>query len=537
MNPYETGWHLAEGFLRSAKEHPNRPALSVGDRTVSYRELDERSSRLAATLRHIKRHDDCQFAGFLAHRSIAAYTAVLGTLRAGCCYVPLNPKFPVERTARMISASGMTTLFVEASAFPILDTLLPLVEQDLTLICESERDAAELKSRLRGQEICHTENPERVTGDLDSVSGSINDPAYLLFTSGSTGIPKGVAVSHRNVTSYLDYTADRYQVNCDDRFSQAFDMTFDLSVHDMFLCWGAGACLCCIPERSTMAPARYIKKNEITMWFSVPSVIAFSQRMRLLPKNGFPSIRYSLFCGEPLLASHAAAWQAAANNSTVENLYGPTEATIAITHYRWDPNRDTDREFPGGIVPIGSPFSGQKVAIVDKDRSPVAAGELGELCLGGSQVTAGYLNNPEKTTEQFVSLADDPHSTWYRTGDLAVADDDGCLYYRGRIDNQLQVRGHRVELQEIEHVLRKAGDPSAVAVGWPPNSGNVESIYAVFCQNDALDKEEILSFCRSNLPEYMVPRDILYVAEIPLNANGKVDRRKLATQLKEMINE
>lgn len=537
MNANQQGQHLADGFARAAKEFPNRPALLVGDETISYRDLDDRSARLARTLRQIKLGDECRFAGFLAHRSVAAYTAVLGTLRAGYCYVPLNPKFPVERTAKMIAASGMTTLFVEQPAFPILDSLLPLIEQDLTIICETERDASDLKQRFKGQDICYIDQASGSIEALEAVSGSPDDAAYLLFTSGSTGTPKGVAVSHRNATSYLAYTSERYGIDCEDRFSQTFDMTFDLSVHDMFLSWGSGACLCCVPERSTMAPAKFIKSNEITMWFSVPSVVTFMQRMRLLKANSFPSIRYSLFCGEPLLASSAAAWQSAASGSVVENLYGPTEATIAITHYRWDSARDSAQEFPNGVVPIGDPFSDQQISIVDENYLPVQPGQPGELCLSGTQVTAGYLNNPKKTAEQFVQLADGTPGRWYRTGDLATQSTSGCLYYRGRIDNQLQVRGHRVELQEIEHVLRQAGNESAVAIGWPPDSGNVESIYAVFCQSNDIDDGEVLEICRKRLPEYMVPRQIISVSNIPLNANGKVDRRALAEQLKEIIGE
>ena len=164
-------------------------------------------------------------------------------------------------------------------------------------------------------------------------------------------------IGHSSVRAYLRYTCDRYDVTEHDRFSQMFDATFDLSVHDMFVCWERGACLFSVPERATMAPAKFIRQHELTMWFSVPSVVALLSRMRLLTPGAFPSLRWSLFCGEPLPAVAAQAWQAAAPNSQVENLYGPTEATIAITHYRWQTDVSPG-QCVNGVVPIGWPYIG-----------------------------------------------------------------------------------------------------------------------------------------------------------------------------------
>ena len=313
----------------------------------------------------------------------------------------------------------------------------------------------------------------------------------------------------------------------DDRLSQEFDQTFDLSVHDMFVGWEQGACLCCVPDNSIMAPDKFIRDNALTMWFSVPSVIGALSRLRLLQPNCFPSLRLSLFCGEPLPATYAQAWQEAAPNSIVENLYGPTEATIAISNYRWEIGQPP-RQCLNGIVPIGWIFDGQQSCVIDDQRRVLSAGGIGELCLSGSQVTTGYWANPEKTAEQFVHLLQDQGSLWYRTGDLAMKDESGCLFYLGRIDHQVKIRGHRVELQEIEEIIRQvSGAPQVVSVPWPVRNGSAEGVVAFVCGLESNNPDCILAYCREHLPEYMVPKKIYLLSAAPLNANGKIDRQKL----------
>jgi len=528
--------HLLDGFRRSVAEFRDRPALWVAGEELTYAELDQRAGRLAAALRGLDRTSK-QTAAFLAYRSATAYASVLGILGAGKAYVPLNPTFPLRRTKTMLEFSGADLLIVGQEGIDQLQELLEEFSRPMTAICPDAATKSDLPSIDSPHTVLALEDcPPTLAAD-EFEPPSPTDMAYLLFTSGSTGTPKGVPVSHGNVVNYLDYVLKRYEIVPDDRFSQTFDMTFDLSVHDMFLCFAGGACLYCLPHRSVMAPASFINKHGLTVWFSVPSVVAFMQRMRMLKPGAFPSLRLSLFCGEPLLASQADAWQKAAQNSAVENLYGPTEATIAIAHYRWQPD-DERREFVNGVVPIGNPFSSQKTAIVDTQRHPVAPGTPGELCLSGSQVTSGYLNNPEKTEQQFVQLPAVGEGKWYRTGDLARQQDDGTLVYLGRIDHQVQICGHRVELQEVDCALREAsGEQNAVSVAWPVEDGRADGVYGFLCCNGSLEKQPILDQLRQQLPEYMCPRDVFAVREMPLNANGKVDRKALAQQVGELIRE
>ena len=523
--------NLVSGFVESVRRYPDRPALFVDGDQLSYRELASKAGSIASTIT-----ESSSAAGglgaVLAYRSLTAYAGILGVLLAGRGYVPLNPRFPAVRSRKMLEQSGTEILVVGVECLPALEALLEVWTRPLIILLpEVSADAiSEIEARYQAHRFLSGERFEASDGTLGlPEAAGPEDVAYLLFTSGSTGDPKGVPVVHRNVRAYVDYTAARYAVGCEDRLSQAFDLTFDLSVHDMFVAWERGACLYSIPESAIANPARFIRDRALTLWFSVPSAAGIMSRLRMLRPGVFPSLRYSLFCGEALPAKTLQAWQAAAPQSVIENLYGPTEATIAITNYRWD-DAGSEARCRNGIVPIGWAFEGQRSCVVDDDLVPLSPGESGELLLHGSQVTPGYWNNPEQTGERYVTLQDG--LIWYRTGDRVVEEEDGCLIYLGRMDDQVKIRGYRVELQEIDSVLRRLCESEQVAcVAWPVKDGIAESVVAFVCGSSGDEEDEIIQRCRADLPEHMVPRNVHFIAEMPRNANGKIDRRKLLSTL------
>ncbi|NDQ56064.1 MAG: D-alanine--poly(phosphoribitol) ligase [Acidipila sp.] len=517
---------LISGFLRSLRARPHHPALELGEQRFTYAQLWERAGRIAHCLNESLDPAAPLVAAF-ANRSATAYSGILGILATGRGYVPLNPKFPAERTLSMLAASGCKAVILGSECEAAAKAILPGIKEPLLWILPdatytlSKADFAPHRV-ITAQDMSSVADPREPQVDRDAT-------AYLLFTSGSTGTPKGVAVSQRNVTAYLDYVAPRYAINPEDRCSQNFDLTFDLSVHDLFACWDAGAALCPFPEQ-TLVPVSLITEKELTVWFSVPSVAMFASKLSLLEPGAFPSLRLSLFCGEALSARLATAWEQAAPHSIVENIYGPTEATIAISHYRWDAEK-SPRECISGIVPIGWIFEGQQCCVVDEKLAPVPVGESGELCLSGSQVTAGYLRDPVRTQQQFVQLSGSG-VRWYRTGDLVKKDERGCIYYLGRIDHQVKISGYRVELQEIEQVLREAASTEmAVAVPWPLSDGTASGIVAVIAGADAGQDNRIIKRCAERLPKYMVPTRIYHFAELPLNVSGKIDRPKIVALL------
>jgi len=334
-------------------------------------------------------------------------------------------------------------------------------------------------------------------------------------------------VTHANVQHFLDVMARRYQIRPEDRFSQTFDQTFDPSIFDVFLAWNGGACVCAMQPLDLIAPTRFVAHHGLTVWFSVPSLPALMRKKGTLASGAFPTLRWNLFCGEPLPCKTAEAWQAAAPHSTVENLYGPTELTITCFAYSWEPQSSPQ---------LCRPNEGLTALIVDEQLNPVPFGADGELLVAGPQTAPGYWFDDKRTAERFVTLPynEVPGLRFYRTGDRVRKLPGGDYAFLGRADHQIKVLGHRVELGEIEAVLcRNEGVTQAVALGWPMAEGTAEGVVAFVCGGD-VDTHRILMRAREKLPDYMAPRQICALDEMPLNANGKTDRKALLDRLTRM---
>ena len=524
----QEGRLLWTAFLRSCEKFPDRPAIEVNASQLSYSDLGERARRLAATIQANTRPGEVPLAAVFGYRSPTAYAAVLGVLLAGHGYVPLNRTFPIDRTRLMLEKSTCRTLVVDKESESQLSELLRGLATSMVILCPDLVDATQASAKLPGHVVVGAKElvdanrwrPPQVSQDAI---------AYLLFTSGSTGQPKGVMVSHANVLHYINYVTKRYGINSSDRLSQTFDLTFDLSVHDLFVTWSSGACLCVPSQKQMIKPGAFINQARLTAWFSVPSTAIFMRRLGELKPGLYPNLRWSLFCGEALPVEVVRDWSAAAPNSIIENIYGPTELTIGCTSYRWN-NQTSPDECERGIVPIGDPFENMEVLIVDAELREVPVGCEGELVMTGPQLSRGYWNNEEKTRQAFVSLPG-LNSIYYRTGDRVRRAAAGKpLTYLGRLDNQVKVLGHRIELGEIEAVARSlSGVDGIVALGWPKGSsaGQIE----LFVEADNFDTAPLLTALKTKLPYYMVPRTIHVLPRFPLNSNGKCDRGKLESLL------
>lgn len=494
-------WRAWHDFAAVAADHPERSALRVDGKSYSYGQLKEMVDGFAGAIQAATGADGAAVTGIFADRSVQAYAAVLAALYCGHAYVPLNPKFPDNRNQLILERSGASSLIGS-----------PRSEGRCKAVLAQDKRAAGVPSLIT---IDHMAADQLRAPDHD------NGYAYVLFTSGSTGTPKGVAIRHSNLSAYLDATFAAVSYGSTDKFSQNFDLTFDLSVHDMFCCWRAGGELIVPSEADLDDPAIYIRREGVTAWFSVPSLgQKMALRGSLTPAN-LNGLRISLFCGEALPMELALKWQKATGQG-VENWYGPTEATIACTRYVLPkPGGAVAERF--GLAPIGQAMPGMKTLVLAEDGTESPVGEMGELLVSGPQLADGYLADPEKTAAAFVNLPAFG-GRYYRTGDRVLQDESGAIFFVDRIDNQIKIRGYRVELGEIESEIRnRVGGCSVVVTPLPLKSPAPTALLASV-EGWVGDTRAVLDDLKAALPDYMVPTDLRTLGQFPKNASGKIDR-------------
>ena len=499
-------YNLSAGvFEHSRGAEGLRLAGHAGGLDITYAELASLAQRAASWLTAGPPRAR-GFVGILASRSVTAFAGVLGTCWAGDAYVPLSPKLPEERLAQLIDIIKPVALVVDDAGMKAL----------------TGRALAVAPARVLTS--LH-ELPPHDPGDRPREVGA-EDIAYMIFTSGSTGVPKGVLLQNRAVVQLLDSMQRIYQFQPEDRFSKASNLIFDVSVHEMFTAWNAGASVHAVPASQLMAPLKFIQERALTVWGSVPSTAVFMEEMRMLRPGAMPSLRISIFAGEPLPLRSALAWQRAAPNSVIDNVYGPTECCVFSTRERLtDPPHVTPNR---GLVSIGIPLPGFEAAVIDDSCTPVPRGQQGELALAGPQVAKGYFQDAVRTAERFPVIGG---KVWYRTGDLVYQDETGLYHHLGRIDSQVKIRGNRVELGEVEALLAEVcGSDSVAAVAWPLEYGSARGLVAFHCVRGA-SAQEIREALMKRLPSYAVPSRVLKLDAIPLTENGKTNRRALVDML------
>jgi amino acid adenylation domain-containing protein len=516
---------LAASFVNTASRFGSRTALWVGGQDYSYRDLHQLASELAGGFPAPSKdgYDTC---AILAHRSVVAYAGILACHFMRHAYVALTPIQPIGRSQSIVAQSQPAVLIADSACLHSVPALLQKLDKPIVVLLPDQREtppwAADFPQHvfLNRTQLTHAADPQQ---------GGEQDLAYVMYTSGSTGEPKGVMVTHNNVMTYARNVVEYLSYDEHDRFIHLPELNFDLSVHDLFAAWNVGGSLYCVPQDEVMIPGDFVRQHRLTAWTSVPSAVAILKKFNKLSRAAFESLRVSMFCGEPFPGVLAADWIAAASNSRVENFYGPTETTVAVTAYPC--SRGTDAP----VLPLGEPFNGQEVLVCDENLNPVEDGEVGELLLGGTQVSVGYWNRPDLTAAQFVEkvFAGRSSSRWYRTGDLACNQAGVGLTYRGRATRQIKIHGYRVELGEIEATLRKFSGKEFVAVV-PVRGSAAETLYlSAFVEGlTADDEKSVRAESARLLPNYMMPRYIFAIEQMPLNPNGKIDYAEL-----ERINE
>lgn len=549
----------------AAEHRPEARAVVHPDGSLTYGDLDDLSDRLGATLREAGCEPGDRV-GFLLPKTPLAIATIIGILKADCVYVPLDSRSPGRRLEkivrqcepRVLLASPATAgrLFELAACGalekgPLLGWMAPgdpeAVLGEPQSGSGSDPDGHEdpeggRDASLKGQAVPTPPKPAFTLRDvLDRPPGAPpsatreDDPAYIMFTSGSTGDPKGVVISHGNVTAYVDWAVEEFGLGEEDRLAGHAPLTFDLStfdVHATFACRGE---LHLVPSNLNLLPHRmvdFIRESRLTHWHSVPSLLDYIARFDALDGESLPDLQRVTWCGDVFPTPSLLYWKRLLPEASFVNLYGPTETTVASGYYRV-PDSFED---PGTSIPIGWGCGGDELLVLDEDLQEVPPGTVGDLYIRGPGLSSGYWRDPERTAKAFIPdpSEEDPEARIYRTGDLARVDDRGQVHFLGREDQQIKTRGYRVELGEVEKALLTLPEIEACAVV-PVITGGFEGkvIGCAFtaANGSSVRPSDLKARVAELVPDYMIPIRWTRLESLPLNARGKVDRRRIRQAL------
>ena len=521
---------LSKLLFEKANNYAFKEAISVRGRGITYEELNVRALKIATALLEFGAKGEA--IGLVGQRKASSYFGVVGALFAGCYYTPINPKYSEARLLSILRDAKIRFLIGDKADLEMLEPVLS--HKDAPLIEAIILPEGRAPQGKKWQDESSLQNLTPIKSPVNVASEHL---AYLLYTSGSTGVPKGVQVAHSNVLAFLRGMFQMYRLDPGFRASQTFDFSFDPSVSDMFFTWTHGGVLCILPEEEMLLPHEYIRRECITFWNSVPSIASFMNKMGHLTPGSFPDLRYSMFCGEQFPKYIANAWQKAAPNSTIENLYGPTEATIYISRHVFTVG-EKDKSFKNSIIPIGRAFPEHEFALIDEIGKKLSSSEIGEIVFKGPQITKGYLNDQAKTDSVFVTFDwDQSGDKWYKSGDIGFYNADGDMECIGRRDNQIKLGGRRIEIGEIEAVLARFPVIEDVVVVPLRDESQITVGCVAFTLNEVTKQEQnqIRQESIKLIERIFFPKLILTIAAFPLTNSGKIDRNALALFAKNKI--
>ncbi len=488
--------NLILDIQKAIETNYERNAFCIREQYYSYQQFAQVISDIRSAIRQSVKKEETNI-GLVTNDDIQTYASIIALWMEGKAYVPLNPEFPESRNQMVVDLADIVT---------VLDS--------------SEKEVfAETKTIL-------TRHLDTTDIDLKPVVVGATDLAYIFFTSGTTGTPKGVPITFSNLSSFMDaFWALDYPITKEDRCLQMFELTFDLSVMSYLAPMLKGACTYTIPKDEIKYSYIFelMEDYELTFMLMVPSILHYLRPY--FDEINCPAMKYSLFCGEALPLDVTEEWSNCVPNATIANVYGPTECTIFCTDYTYV--RNGTNKTHNGVLTIGKDMKNTTTIIVDDENNEVTVGESGELCLSGDQLTPGYWKNETKNKEVFFDKEYNGKNTrFYRTGDLCNVDHEGDILYLGRVDFQAKIQGFRVELSEIEfHAKAGLDKTNAVAIAFTNKIHNTE--IGLVIEGEAMDTNDLVTYMKGKLPAYMIPTQIKFIQNFPLNTNGKIDRKKL----------
>jgi amino acid adenylation domain-containing protein len=513
--------HLGALVPEAAASFPGRDAVVQEGARLTWEELDRRSARMARSLR-ARGVAPGDRVGIWTPKSPAAIVALHGILRCGAAYVPVDPGAPVARMNALARDAGLAGLVVSPDRLGTSLEVLAGLDSLRAMWVTGDPAPSSLAPEIP------VVSPSEVDAEGES---SVHEPAradlaYILYTSGSTGVPKGVMHTHGSALAFAEWAATTFALVPGDRVSNHAPFHFDLSTFDLFSSAAAGAAVYPVPPRAAMFPAAIANLyagERLTVWYETPSGLALLLRHGKLAERDLSSLRVLLFAGEVMPVPLLRELMALAPRARFANLYGPTETNVCTFHEVSGPPADAP-------LPIGVPCAGDEVLVLDESSCPVAGGAEGELWVHGPTVMRGYWGDPERTARTLRLFATKGREVLaYRTGDIVRRREDGAFDFRGRRDHQVKTRGYRVELGEVESALHgHPGVAEAVVVPVPdPEVGHRLRAVVVRRGTDSASAATLRDHCARILPRYMVPEFVEFRDALPRTASGKVDRAAL----------
>ena len=514
---------LQDSFIASARRQPQATAVvEPGKGSITYGDLNVLSDRLRDRLASLGVGPGDRV-GFYVRKSIDSVATILGTLKTGAAYVPVDPNAPAARGAYILHNCAVKVVVVEAAlAEKLAAELAALSATPSMLQVDGRKDAG---AGLR-EALDTADRAGLVAPPIATATSKPKDLAYILYTSGSTGKPKGVMLSHENAVGFVDWCSEVFTPTAADRFSSHAPFHFDLSILDIHVCLKHGATLVLIGEdlgKDAPRLAQLIADERISIWYSAPSILALLAQYGNLASRDYSHLKQVLFAGEVFAVKHLRTLCELLPKPRYYNLYGPTETNVC-TYHEVVPPVPPERTTP---YPIGKVCSHLQGRVVDEHGVDIPRGSEGELCIAGPNVMQGYWALPEQTARSYFVSADG--SAWYRTGDIVTEDADGCYTYKGRRDRMVKRRGYRVELGEIEAGLYRHPNVKEAAVVAFADEQEGISITAFLSSRDEKPPSliAIKRFCSENLPLYMIPDKFQWFESLPKTSTDKIDYQRL----------
>ncbi|WP_419419531.1 Pls/PosA family non-ribosomal peptide synthetase [Legionella sp. D16C41] len=482
---------LRQIFENTVDNYPHNTALICDNKFLSYQELENQVNKLANFL-IAKGTKPNHTIGILLERSANSYITILAILKTGAAYVPIDVEYPSERINYILGDMPFYLVITSSAQLARADIQFP---NYIALDQECENIAIQANTRPEEQ------------ADIDEQAS-----CYFIYTSGSTGKPKGVEITHSSICHYVKVASQIYKMSSEDRVYQGFSLAFDASLEELWMAFANGAALVACTNkdiRSGVGLIDFLNTYEVTVFSTVPTLLSVLE-------GDLPKLRLLILGGEACTTNLIKRWSRP--GLTIMNTYGPTEATVIATYAECD---------PANPITIGKPLPGYEVLILDENLQPLPQGQQGELCIAGLGLAKGYVNKPEITAQKFVQNPNKKEQRLYRTGDLAMIGVDGNIYFLGRIDDQVKLRGFRIELNEIETVIMEYEAISQAVVALHDFDEPKLVAYLLFKKNAQVNLKSFKEFLLKRLPNYMIPALLEVVESLPLLPSGKVDRKKL----------